>query len=66
MTKEEAERTREGLACCIECAKTKVCPKTCPYGDLGDETQGISISCEGLVMMDALRRIEELEAAKNA
>jgi len=60
MEKRELEKLRKGMACCIEANQTGRCPPECPYDD---RAEGDRLTyCEGVLLLDALRRIRELEA----
>ena len=57
MTKEEREKLKLGMACCIQANRTHQCPEECPYDDEGETY------CEGMLLLDTQLRIAELERA---
>lgn len=64
MRQEEIDKLRLGLECCIACAKTHVCPAGCPYAMDEGVADGLTVHCDGMLLMDAQLRIRELEAAQ--
>lgn len=62
----DKEKLNTGLECCIVCAKTHVCPAGCPYAMDEGVADGLTVHCDGMLLMDAQLRIRELEAAQTA
>ena len=60
----DQEKLNTGLECCIVCAKTHVCPAGCPYAMDEGVADGLTVHCDGMLLMDAQLRIRELEAAQ--
>ena len=60
----DQEKLNKGLECCIVCAKTHVCPAGCPYAMDEGVADGLTVHCDGMLLMDAQLRIRELEAAQ--
>lgn len=59
MTREEIEKMRLGMACCIRANQTHHCPPECPYTDC---TVGATYTyCEGALLLEARAYIEQLE-----
>lgn len=59
MTKPQREKLRLGMDCCIRANQTHHCPPECPYKD---EVTGKTVTyCEGVLLLDALRYMKELE-----
>lgn len=60
----DKEKLNTGLECCIVCAKTHVCPAGCPYAMDEGVADGLTVHCDGMLLMDAQLRIRELEAGQ--